>query len=249
MFKRYDGFVNSVPQSAIDKNLPYCPFCGEYAHWLLEKKSGFTTVTFEFMCEKCGGRLMQESVGLFSLDVLEVTDCGKKNEKDLSLHGTYHISTLRETSENLRRDRFLQENDPIYEKTEKLSEEPKRTVAVQNGIPISITPRPDRTRAKFWTAVVSIAIIAIAVIIILLIVLPNAGSNGLTYEKYARISNGMTYSQVVDILGDDGELTSSAGVSGYTLQYYSWTNASGTRVVVVGFENGRVCAKSQIGLT
>lgn len=71
----------------------------------------------------------------------------------------------------------------------------------------------------------------------------------LTYSNYVRIQDGMSYSQVVHILGDnDGMLDTSSSYGGYTLSYYTWSNNLGTKCIVVGFENGKVCAKSQIGL-
>ena len=77
----------------------------------------------------------------------------------------------------------------------------------------------------------------------------SANSNYLTYSNYTQIQNGMSYSQVVDILGGhEGTLDTSSSYGGYTLSYYTWSNISGTKCIVVGFENRRVCAKSQYGL-
>lgn len=71
----------------------------------------------------------------------------------------------------------------------------------------------------------------------------------LTYDNYIQIQNGMTYQEVVDILGGyDGTLDTSAGSGGYYLEYYYWSSEYGFEIITVGFENGRVCAKSQIGL-
>jgi len=90
-----------------------------------------------------------------------------------------------------------------------------------------------------------------SVLIIFILVLFSSGcfSTYLTYENYSKIKNGMSYSEVVEILDNhEGELDTSAGYGGYTLSYYHWTSTSGSRCIVVGFENGRVCAKSQYGL-
>lgn len=72
--------------------------------------------------------------------------------------------------------------------------------------------------------------------------------SNLTYSSYSKIENIMSYEEVVDILGEEGKLSTSAGSSGYYLEYYEWSNHSGTKIIVIGFENGRVCAKSQTGL-
>lgn len=74
-----------------------------------------------------------------------------------------------------------------------------------------------------------------------------ANSN-LTYSNYSKIENGMTYKEVVDMLGEEGKLSTSGGSNSYYLEYYEWFNSSGTKIIVIGFENGRVCAKSQTGL-
>lgn len=69
----------------------------------------------------------------------------------------------------------------------------------------------------------------------------------LTYENYCSIQDGMTYMEVVDIFdGNEGVLDTSSSYGGYTLTYYTWSR--GGKVVVVGFENNKVCSKSQIGL-
>lgn len=71
----------------------------------------------------------------------------------------------------------------------------------------------------------------------------------LTYNNYVCIRDGMTYSQVVNVLGgNSGVLSTSSSYDGYTLSYYTWSNRSGTKCIVVGFENNKVCAKSQYGL-
>lgn len=93
-----------------------------------------------------------------------------------------------------------------------------------------------------------IAIIAI-IIFVVVIIFALSGGTYLTYDNYMKIKNGMSYNEVVEILdGHKGELDTSGGGYGYYLSYYSWTNASGSACIVVCFENGRVCAKSQYGL-
>ena len=97
-----------------------------------------------------------------------------------------------------------------------------------------------------------VIIIVIAAITYFALTSSGGGSsiNYLTYENYTKIQNGMSYSEVVAILGNhQGTLDTTASSGGYTLSYYTWANSSGTRCIVVGFENGKVCAKSQYGLT
>lgn len=96
-------------------------------------------------------------------------------------------------------------------------------------------------------------IISSVILFVVFIAVSKSGSSTahdyLTYSNYVRIQDGMSYSQVVHVLGDhEGRLDTSSSYGGYTLSYYTWSNNSGTRCIVVGFENGKVCAKSQIGL-
>ncbi|MBQ9790712.1 MAG: DUF3862 domain-containing protein [Clostridia bacterium] len=103
-----------------------------------------------------------------------------------------------------------------------------------------------------WIGIIGVVVLLIIVISIACAVPGDGGASSstyLTYSNYTKIQNGMSYSQVVDILGDDpGVLDSSSSYGGYTLSYYTWSNNSGSKCIVVGFENGKVCAKSQYGL-
>lgn len=119
---------------------------------------------------------------------------------------------------------------------------------------ISIGSQEQKTQptSKSAGAIVAIIFIIIFVAIIIGVLAGTSGSSSssyLTYSNYQKIYTGMSYREVVSVLGnDEGELTSSAGYGGYTLEYYTWSNNSGTKCIVIGFENGRVCAKTQYGL-
>lgn len=57
-FKRMEGFVGSVPQGFIDRNVKICPFCGtKYPHWSIDQKMQFKLEgnLYLFQCEKCEG--------------------------------------------------------------------------------------------------------------------------------------------------------------------------------------------------
>lgn len=253
MFKRYDGFLNNYPQKEIDGKLPVCPFCGKPAHWLLEIHKGFSSLTTEFMCEQCNARLMQESVGFFRLDTLLVTDVGSDNLACLQLNGAYHISVLGGVARNLENNR-KGENSGTAASTEK--EGKTGTDGIEgwsnitySGPPVAASAPPDKSGAKIIVTIVCIAVIFCGLLYMLLSFVSCETSGSLTYENYLKIHNGMTYSQVTELFDSPGELTTSGGFDGYSLKYYTWQNSSGTKIVVVGFENNKVCAKSQIGLT
>lgn len=72
---------------------------------------------------------------------------------------------------------------------------------------------------------------------------PRPSASKITREKYNQIQLGMTYEQVVEIMGDPGEEGGSADV----VKVYYWTNADNSSVSV-GFANGKVTSKSNINL-
>ena len=59
-FKRMEGFVGSIPQAFIDRNLTKCPLCGSnYPHWAIDQKMEMTLdgTIYLFQCEQCKGVL------------------------------------------------------------------------------------------------------------------------------------------------------------------------------------------------
>ena len=62
-------------------------------------------------------------------------------------------------------------------------------------------------------------------------------------ENYNKIQTGMTYNEVINILGDDYEVGSDANVGGYTSSCYIWENGGYTITVI--FLNGKVYSKAQ----
>lgn len=112
-------------------------------------------------------------------------------------------------------------------------------------------PKKTQKKKGLLIGIVVTVSVALFVGVILLCALTSTGgtSSYLTYENYLKICNGMTYTEVVNILGGQkGELDSSAGNGEYRLEYYSWTSSVNYDSIVVCFENGKVSAKSQFGL-
>ncbi len=109
-----------------------------------------------------------------------------------------------------------------------------------------------RNRKGVWIGVLGFLVLFAGVVAIVVAVPYNKSSSYgyLTYDNYVQIQNGMSYSQVVDILdGHQGVLDTTSSYGGYTLSYYTWSNSSGSKCIVVGFQNGSVCTKSQYGLS
>ncbi len=72
-------------------------------------------------------------------------------------------------------------------------------------------------------------------------------STGVTMANYNRLQTGMTYSEVVAILGKEGVELSSNDIGGYRTIMYQW-QGKGISGMSVMFQNGRMIQKSQIGL-
>ena len=69
-----------------------------------------------------------------------------------------------------------------------------------------------------------------------------------TLEKFNQIQTGMTYQQVVDIIGEEGTLSTESSFGNQTMQIYYWYASNGISNTTISFSNGKVSAKSQIGL-
>lgn len=71
----------------------------------------------------------------------------------------------------------------------------------------------------------------------------------ITLAEFQQIKNGMTYQEVVQIVGGEGTLQSEAGDGKYKVEIYSWDGDGGFGANAnVTFQGGKVSAKSQIGL-
>jgi hypothetical protein len=68
-----------------------------------------------------------------------------------------------------------------------------------------------------------------------------------TQAQYDRIREGMTYEQVLDVIGTDGQELSRSNMAGYSTVMYSWTNPNGSNMNAM-FQNDRLINKAQFGL-
>ncbi|RHL43267.1 DUF3862 domain-containing protein [Eubacterium ventriosum] len=74
-------------------------------------------------------------------------------------------------------------------------------------------------------------------------------SEYITMDEYNRIETGMSYDEVVDIIGSKGELSTKSESNGYTIEIYTWYgNGTAGSNANVTFENGKATAKAQVGL-
>lgn len=76
-----------------------------------------------------------------------------------------------------------------------------------------------------------------------------ADSTGVNLANFNRIQNGMTYEEVVAILGEEGTVLSETDIAGIKTVMYQWfgTGSLGANMNAM-FQNGAMIQKSQFGL-
>ena len=74
----------------------------------------------------------------------------------------------------------------------------------------------------------------------------NESATKITLDKFNQIQTGMTYEEVVAIIGEEGTVSSESSYGDYSSKIYSWSN--GIANATISFTNGKVSAKSQVGL-
>lgn len=68
-----------------------------------------------------------------------------------------------------------------------------------------------------------------------------------TMSKFSRLQTGMTYQQVVEIMGAPGEEMSRSDIAEFTTVMYGWKNPDGSNMNAM-FQNGALMQKAQFGL-
>lgn len=93
-------------------------------------------------------------------------------------------------------------------------------------------------------------LIAIVLLSIVLMTGCSGGGNkGLaTMQHFEEIQIGMTYEEVCEIIGSEGELVAEAGSDDLILQSYSWEGSKSGSSISISILNGIVDAKGQVGL-
>lgn len=69
-----------------------------------------------------------------------------------------------------------------------------------------------------------------------------------TMEAFNKVENGMSYEQVVEVLGGEGELMSETELAGMKMSIYTWDGNSTFSSCQITFQDGAVTSKSQYGL-
>ena len=74
-----------------------------------------------------------------------------------------------------------------------------------------------------------------------------SGNASLTLTKYNQVKNGMSYKQVVDILGSEGIVVTSTGSGKFKTVTYRWIGENNSYIMVT-IENDKLVIKSQNGM-
>lgn len=73
--------------------------------------------------------------------------------------------------------------------------------------------------------------------------------SGLTEEKFNKIETGMSYDEVVAIIGEDGTNISESEVAGIKTVIYEWTSSEKWGNANITFQDGKVINKAQFGVS
>jgi len=72
-------------------------------------------------------------------------------------------------------------------------------------------------------------------------------ASSVTMAKFSRLQTGMTYQQVVDVIGAPGVELSRSQIAGISTVMYAWKNPNGSNMNAM-FQNGEMVNKAQFGL-
>ena len=72
-------------------------------------------------------------------------------------------------------------------------------------------------------------------------------NQNITLYEYSMIYQGMSYEEVVNIIGSYGEPMANSSFDGYSTDIYQWSNVDGGNMIIM-FVNKEVYSKSQAGL-
>ena len=75
-----------------------------------------------------------------------------------------------------------------------------------------------------------------------------ANDNKVTLEKFNKIKTGMTYEQVVEIIGEEGTLDSETELMNVKTQIYHWYAKNHMSNAIITFSNNKVTSKTQTAL-
>lgn len=75
-----------------------------------------------------------------------------------------------------------------------------------------------------------------------------AKKGDITLEEFNKIQVGMTYSQVVSIIGAEGRVSSETQIGNKNYKYYVWDGVGFGGTATISFSDNRVTSKTQFNL-
>lgn len=104
---------------------------------------------------------------------------------------------------------------------------------------------------KMWAAAVIIGGLAIIIFVIAAII-PSGNKPTISISEFNKISTGMTYDEVVEIIGSKGNVLSEVDLglgARYKTSIYMWDGEGSIGANAnITFQNGKVVTKAQFGL-
>ena len=70
----------------------------------------------------------------------------------------------------------------------------------------------------------------------------------ITLAQYNKLKEGMTYDEVYEVLGCDGDLVTETNMNGSNIKMYTWNGTVEGSYCNIGFTDGKVSSLSQSGL-
>ncbi len=85
-------------------------------------------------------------------------------------------------------------------------------------------------------------------LVVALSIATTALAGGVTMAQYHEVKTGMTYEQVIDIVGTPDQEMSRSEMAGYTTVMYMWQGTTAGANMNAMFQNDKLVNKAQFGL-
>jgi hypothetical protein len=86
------------------------------------------------------------------------------------------------------------------------------------------------------------AISGVVTLIVLYWIFVGFGAS-ISNEEYTQLRDGMSYEQVVSLVGGEGSLVMDVGTMGMQMRTYQWSGPSMGNEVILNFDGGRLSGK------
>ena len=115
----------------------------------------------------------------------------------------------------------------------------------------SAVPETEAAKKKMDAGTIVKIVSAVVIVASLVVIFVYIFNNSITASEFNQIKNGMTYEEVCEIVGCEGELGVSSSYGSYSGEAYTFKGTlyhiSGANAAIT-FSNGRVSAKAAVGL-